>query len=88
MRPAFLRSARQYLPGVYPGKLIILRATEVDAELLDAGSELGWTGHAAGGIQAFDVPGNHYSLLEEPNVHVLGATLKSCLEAAEISGAV
>jgi thioesterase domain-containing protein len=79
----FLAAARDFRPSVYPGRLIILRATEVDADLLGIGPDLGWSGYAAGGIDSFDVPGDHYSLLQEPNIRVLGAALKDCLEAAE-----
>ena len=63
--------------------MIILRATQVDPELLGIGAELGWHGHAGGGIESHDVPGDHYSLLQEPNIRVLGAALKDSLEAAE-----
>jgi len=79
---SFLKSARRYPPGVYPGKLTVLRATQVDPELLGVGPELGWSEFAKGGIQAFDVPGDHHSLLQEPHIGVLAATLKECLEAA------
>jgi thioesterase domain-containing protein len=50
--------------------------------LLGVGPELGWSEFAKGGIQAFDVPGDHHSLLQEPHIGVLAATLKECLEAA------
>jgi amino acid adenylation domain-containing protein len=83
----FLKSAQRYTPQPYPGKLTILRATEVDPELLGAGPELGWTGLASGGIQVFDVPGNHHSLMQEPNIGVLAATLGRCIEAAECGAA-
>ncbi len=79
---SFLKSARRYPPGIYPGKLTVLRATQVDPELLGVGPELGWSEFAKGGIQAFDVPGDHHSLLQEPHIGVLAATLKECLEAA------
>ncbi len=80
---AFLESTRRYHPGVYEGRLTILRATQVDQELLGVGPELGWRGYATQGIEAFDVPGDHYSLLREPNIGVLAATLKQCLQGAE-----
>jgi thioesterase domain-containing protein len=79
---SFLKSARRYPPSVYPGKLTVLRATQVDPELLGVGPELGWTEFAKGGIQSFDVPGDHHSLLQEPHIGVLAARLKECLEAA------
>jgi len=80
---SFELAAHRFVPMVYPGRMIILRATEVDPELLGVGADLGWTGYAAGGIASFDVPGDHYSLLQEPNIRVLGAALKDCLVTAE-----
>jgi thioesterase domain-containing protein len=55
--------------------------------LLGVGPELGWRAYATQGIQAFDVPGDHYSLLQEPYIGVLAATLKQCLDEAEGSAA-
>ncbi len=79
----FLAASRGFRPGTFAGRMVILRAIEVDPELLGIGAQLGWQGHAAGGIASFDVPGDHYSLLQEPNIRVLAAALKDCLEAAE-----
>jgi amino acid adenylation domain-containing protein len=79
---AFLASARRYRPALFGGKLTLLRATEVDAELLGVGRELGWAGLAAQGIETIDVPGDHYSLLQEPNLPVLAARLEEAIAAA------
>lgn len=87
MTRAFLDAARHYRPAGYAGTLTVLRATEVDPELLDVGPELGWSGYVAGGVQSFEVPGDHHSLLHEPNIGALAATLGECLRAAEARAA-
>jgi amino acid adenylation domain-containing protein len=78
-----LRAAARYKPGVYDGKLTLLRAKDIDTPLQRVGVELGWSGLARGGIQVFDVPGDHHSLAHEPHVATLAARLRDCLEAAE-----
>ena len=36
----------------------------------------------AGPVEIHTVPGNHLSILAEPNVHVLASRLRLCLEEA------
>jgi thioesterase domain-containing protein len=83
----FLRAAARYRPGEYRGPLSLLRATEVEPALLAVGPEMGWTGLAHGGIHTFDIPGNHHTIMDEPNVAILAETLKRCLETAEADSA-
>jgi thioesterase domain-containing protein len=79
----FRRAAARYRPGEYRGPLTLLRATEVEPALLAVGPEMGWSGFAQGGIHTFDIPGNHHTIMDEPNVAILAETLKRCLETAE-----
>ena len=44
-----------------------------------------WTGHAPR-IEVFEVPGNHDSMVLEPNVRVLAARMRRVIEAAERAG--
>jgi thioesterase domain-containing protein len=41
---------------------------------------MGWTGLAAGGLEIRDVPGEHQSLIVEPQVQRLAASLRECLD--------
>ncbi|MWD29823.1 SDR family oxidoreductase [Aquicoccus sp. SCR17] len=41
-----------------------------------------WSGHVPG-IEVFEVPGDHDSMVLEPNVRVLAARIRRCIEAAE-----
>jgi thioesterase domain-containing protein/acyl carrier protein len=77
-----LEAAHAYVPKPYPGRLVLFRATKVDAE-----PTLGWDGLAAGGIEIYDVPGKHNTIeaegmLTEPHVGVLAEKLKACLESS------
>jgi thioesterase domain-containing protein len=78
---AFTRSARHFEPAHYPGELTLMRAIDLDPELANVGRDLGWTGMASE-IRTFDVPGNHLTLLDQPNVEVLAARMSECLDRA------
>ncbi len=80
---SFLAAAAKYRPGVFQGRLTILRATELDFDPREVEVDLGWRGHATDGVEVLDVPGHHDLLSEEPHVAVLGATLRGCVERAE-----
>jgi amino acid adenylation domain-containing protein len=82
----FLRAAARYRPGVYRGRLTLLRATEVEPALLAVGPDMGWT-NLASDVRTFDIPGTHHTIMEEPNVGVLADLLKRCLETAEADSA-
>jgi amino acid adenylation domain-containing protein len=83
----FLRAAARYRPAEYRGPLTLLRAADVEPALLSVGPEMGWAGLAPAGIHTFDIPGNHHTITDEPNVAILAARLKLCLEAAEADAA-
>jgi thioesterase domain-containing protein len=40
---------------------------------------LGWEGLAAGGVQVHNIPGDHITLIAEPNVRILAETLRESL---------
>ena len=43
-----------------------------------------WDSVATGPFQAYDVPGNHYTLLRSPHVEVLAEALSGSLELAAV----
>jgi amino acid adenylation domain-containing protein len=77
---AFIRAEHQYRPRPYPGRLRLLRATDISPLVAGVGPDLGWAGLAAD-IEVFDVPGTHHTLVTEPNVQVVAAVLEECLLA-------
>lgn len=86
MKAANTQAARKYIPGFYPGKLTIFRACEQNATALND-PLLGWGGMASE-IDVVEVPGNHYTLLSDPNVHVLAEELKRLLAAGTGAGSL
>ncbi|HEY6050181.1 MAG TPA: hypothetical protein VIZ58_02965, partial [Thermoanaerobaculia bacterium] len=84
VREANIRAASRYVPGYYEGKVTIFRAAERRAvTLLDP--NLGWGELCGGGVDVYEVPGAHSSiLLEDSNLRMLGSKLRECLlEARE-----
>jgi thioesterase domain-containing protein len=72
-----LRAAAGYAPQGYPRRVTVFRAAgeadEAPPPRLEA-SEL-----AAGGVETYDVPGQHHTMLREPHVEVLARRLRECL---------
>jgi thioesterase domain-containing protein/acyl carrier protein len=74
-----------YDPQVYSGKVTLFRASASIYQSVDGSpdsQELGWDEFAGGGLEVHQVPGNHSTLITEPNVQVLAAQLKPCVDRA------
>ena len=65
----------------YPGKITYFRALDAPTGFED--NRIGWRNFARGGFEAYDVPGTHVSMREEPRVVDLVEKLKPCLEKAQ-----
>jgi thioesterase domain-containing protein len=51
------QARRNYVPKTYPGHAIYFKSEEGAGDLLD------WHGLFAGGLEVYDVPGNHYEII-------------------------
>jgi hypothetical protein len=71
-----------YRPEPYPGRITLFKAAEEEAEF-GPDPELGWGGVARGGVEVFEVPGDHISILDQPRVAELADRLRGCLEATQ-----
>lgn len=73
-----------YLPQAHPLQVTLFRAINqpVGASWYKD-AQLGWEKLATGGVEVHDVPGNHLSLMGEPDVQELAAKFKLCLEKAQ-----
>jgi thioesterase domain-containing protein/acyl carrier protein len=79
------RAVRRYQPGDYPGPegMVVLRATErPQLPGVLAQDDLGWSEVVGGPVEVLPVPGNHLTLLAEPQVRAVAARLRECLERA------
>jgi thioesterase domain-containing protein len=78
-------AVRSYTPLPYPGRITLFRACERSMRL-HCVPDLGWTGYAAQGVEIYDVPGDHVSLIREPAVAWVAAQMRRCLEKARRAG--
>ncbi len=79
---AFERAEARYALRPFPAPLLVIRAREADDLHAGVGEDLGWTGYGAR-LQVRAVPGDHQTLMREPNVRVLAEALADALDAAE-----
>jgi thioesterase domain-containing protein len=76
-----LRALPGYAPPVYQGRVTLFRAAEQGAwsrpdEIMN------WDAWASRGVETYSVPGNHYTMVREPNVRVLAEGLAHCIADA------
>jgi thioesterase domain-containing protein/acyl carrier protein len=75
------RAARTYEPRPYAGDVVLLQPAERPA-VLDY--QPGWTRIITSGFTAHDLPGTHWTMLQQPYVQDLGAVLDACLARAQV----
>lgn len=77
-------AGRNYVPRVYPDQVTLFKASDrVDAATAYVDPDLGWGQLAAGGLEIYEVPGDHLTMLKEPHVQVLAEKLRDCLDKAQ-----
>ncbi|AEI66239.1 type I polyketide synthase [Corallococcus macrosporus] len=74
--------ASRYVPSPYAGPVTLFRAQEIHAIYAHMGTSLGWE-PLVPALNIREVPGDHDSLVREPNVHVLGRLLREALDDAQ-----
>ncbi len=73
-----LDAANRYSPGGYSGRITLFRPRA--RPLLHAlEDDLGWRAVVAGGVEVQIVPGNHRTMLTEPNVRILAERLAAMM---------
>jgi len=65
---------------VYPERVTLFRAIE-NIGFIDP--DLGWSELAPGGLEIHDVPGDTFSMLQEPHVQGLAEKLKACIDRVQ-----
>ncbi len=79
---AHVRAMGAYRPGRFAGQITLFTAQES----LAAGEQhpaCDWETSSGAAVVAHVAPGNHFSLLREPDVQVLAAHLRACLKSRE-----
>jgi aspartate racemase len=73
-------AAAAYRPEPYAGAMVFFEGVSQPLGR-EAGTRFGWAELANGAFEVRTVPGDHLTLLDEPNVAVLAPELASCLRA-------
>ncbi len=81
VREANYMARNQYDPRPYSGRVTLFRVLNQGAGIFDR-RYYGWDRLAQDGVEVIDVPGDHLSLLSEPNVSVLAEHLRECIDQA------
>ncbi|MEV0729600.1 amino acid adenylation domain-containing protein [Polymorphospora sp. NPDC050346] len=76
------RALLRHRPRPYPGRVLLLSAADEPADDLDR-----WRAVAAGGLDRRTVPGDHYTMLQPPNLPELARALRAGLDQADPGGA-
>jgi amino acid adenylation domain-containing protein len=81
-RPKALLHARwAYRPRPYPDRITLFRAARNGTR--DGSDPIAaWSQVAGGGTEVYEVPGDHVSMMREPDVQSLAVQLSACLERA------
>ena len=69
---ANLQAMYDYQPQPYDGQVVLFCA-------LDEGLVQGWHNLAVGRLDTYTIPGDHYTMLREAQVHILATQLNACL---------
>jgi thioesterase domain-containing protein len=80
-----LQARNRYIPQPYSGKVTLFRA-QIRPPKDYYTPYGGWENLALDGVEMYDVPGDHLSLLlKEANLKILARQLKACLERSQKS---
>ncbi|HEV2149751.1 MAG TPA: amino acid adenylation domain-containing protein, partial [Longimicrobiaceae bacterium] len=79
VRRAHLRALRSYLPGEYDGRVLFFQAAERPAGAPPGDRVIDWEALCRGGVEVLSAAGDHFTMLQEPRVQSLAASLRACL---------
>lgn len=79
---ANIRAVCTYSPKPYAGKITQFMCSDGPQRSYED-RRLAWSSLAAGGLEIHIVPGDHLTMVEEPQVRVLAHQLQACLDRAD-----
>jgi phthiocerol/phenolphthiocerol synthesis type-I polyketide synthase E len=80
------KAMEYYIPGMYHGRVLVLRAREVTPDLRELTRDIyddpsfGWQQYCSQPVDVRNVPGDHMHMAAEPNIQVLGAVFQRCID--------
>jgi len=82
VRRACAAAGNNYRMQPYPERILLFSASDKGLRGLDNSSG-GWLKYALGGLELHEIDGDHGNILNEPNVRLLAADLRKCLDRAQ-----
>jgi len=82
VRQACAVAEHRYVATAYPGKIVLLRASEKALRGLDD-PQGGWGQYAVAGVEIREIDADHGNILEQPYVRHLAAELRICLDRGQ-----
>jgi thioesterase domain-containing protein len=82
VRRTLAAAENNYRLRAYSDRIMLFRASEKGLRGLEDASG-GWHKYAGGGLDLHEIGGDHGNILNEPNVRLLAAELRHCLERAQ-----
>jgi thioesterase domain-containing protein len=77
-----LQAAKRYVPRTYPGPVTLFKASEQRGEPEE---NLGWGALVSGRLTVHMIPGDHETIVYDPNVLVLAEELKASLHITPVT---
>ena len=78
---ANLHALKTWEPPIYPGRITLLRSGERSVDP-DFDPRSGWARKATGGVEIVDIPGQHATMLRDPNVQLVAQRVAESIDAA------
>lgn len=79
-------ASSNYVPQTYPGKVTLFKSKITSDRIAPEGwyvdPSLGWEELVGGGLEVYEISGDHHSMFREPNVQVLVDKLRICIDKA------
>jgi aspartate racemase len=72
------QAQQNYVPEVYAGRAIYIKGEKSSSR-----HGLEWSRIIAGGLELYEMPGDHVSIIKEPNVGAWADKLKLCLQSVQ-----
>jgi aspartate racemase len=82
VRAAALRAERQYVAQAYPGRVTLFRASKRDA-VYGVDQVKAWETVSLGGVEVYEIPGEHATIMLEPQIRQLAAQMRAWLEKTQ-----
>jgi amino acid adenylation domain-containing protein len=73
-----------YTPTIFRGRVTLFKAVErLREDVKDPAA--GWRKLATGGLEIYEIPGNHFTIMRRPHLKILAERLTDCLSSSENS---